>query len=96
MTDEVPHGRQANCILYLPLKLYLHAVNSVGPKKNDRMVVSNKLRRKRACVFVFVFVCVCVFCSMVLSGYIPVETIGEGSWYKLLGFEYVAHFFLYI
>jgi hypothetical protein len=35
--------------------------------------------------------CVCVYCSMALSGYIPVATREEGSRYKLPGFEYVAH-----
>jgi hypothetical protein len=59
MTDEVPHGRQVNCTLFLPLKLYLYAVNGVGSKKNDRMVVSDKLWRNRAFVCVCVCVCVC-------------------------------------
>lgn len=39
--------------------------------------------------------CVCVFCSMALSGYIPVEMIKEGSRYKLLGFEYVARVLIF-
>jgi hypothetical protein len=38
VTDGVPHSSQANCALFLSLKLYLYIVNTVGSKKNDRMV----------------------------------------------------------
>ena len=50
---------------------------------------------KKSGFCVCVCVCVCVFCPMALSGYIPVMTRGEGSRYKLPGFEYVAHVLIF-